>query len=126
MDEKPRPELRWDGEKAGYFDTEGVERWKVLPSEIVLIAEYMTSEGPYVEDYFLTIWTLEQGVLMSVRCPLDSHAEQVLGELAKVLGFERKASLVSSTEWDSLVIWPSELAGEEYFTFTPVKTKHWW
>lgn len=125
MDEKPEPELRWDGEKAGYFDEKGVERWTVLPAEIVLIAEYTTPDGP-AEDYFLVIWTVEQGVLMSVRCPFDGSVEKVLDELSKVLSFQRQSSLANVTEWDSLVIWPPELAGEEYFTFLPVKAKHWW
>jgi hypothetical protein len=125
MDEKPQPELRWDGVKAAYCDAQGVERWTVVPSEIALIAEYTTSAGP-ADDYFLVIWTIEQGVLMSVQCPLEGTAENVLRELAKVLGFVRDASLVQSTVWDSMVVWPLELAGEDYFTYTTVKTKHWW
>jgi hypothetical protein len=41
--------------------------WRTPISSILLIAEYTTNEGPYVDDYFVEFWSLEDGSVLRAR-----------------------------------------------------------
>jgi len=41
--------------------------WRTPIASILLIAEYTTNEGPYVDDYFVELWSLENGTLFQVH-----------------------------------------------------------
>jgi hypothetical protein len=88
--------------------------WSIRISEIVLIAEYTTDEGP-ADDYFLAFVTREDGELFYSSVTLSaSGINPVLEELEKQYGCSLELKLAPVTEWASRVLWPPQLAGSEY------------
>lgn len=96
--------------------------WRTPISSILLIAEYTTNEGPYVDDYFVEFWSLEDGSVLRARASfyaagINDTFARIAAELKEDLTF----GLTGSTEWASRIMWPPELAGHPYFDFREVK-----
>ena len=96
--------------------------WRTTISSILLIAEYTTNEGPYVDDYFVEFWSLEDGSVLRARASfyaagVDDTFARIAAELKADLTFD----LIGSTEWASRIMWPLGLAGHPYFDFREVK-----
>lgn len=103
------------------------EGWQLRISNLVLIAEYTTDEGPYIDDYFLVFWTRENGELLKAECSFYAEGRDLaLAEAGRVLGVQLDLGLASSTEWNSRVIWPEELRGKPYYEFTNVPRVGFW
>ncbi|HLJ88971.1 MAG TPA: hypothetical protein VKZ53_19280 [Candidatus Angelobacter sp.] len=107
-----------------YRDTAGALRWSLPAKSVVLIAEYTTNEGPYVDDYFLVFTTVEDGTLYSSTCSFYADGVfDTLKTLQEHLGAPIQLGLAASTEWRSRVVWPADMADVEYFTFKDVPAK---
>lgn len=105
------------------LDSSKTRRWSFHMDSIVLVAEYTTNEGPYVDDYFLVFATVEDGKLYFSTCSFYSAGrEEALSGLQKHLGSPIDLELQGSTEWRSRVAWPAKMVGKEYFSFTEVPT----
>jgi hypothetical protein len=101
----------------------GEVQWTLPLENLVLIAEYTTNEGPYVDDYFLVFVTMEEGAIFFSRSSFYSEGRApTLKELANWLGTPLEPSLtgadVGAREWNSRVVWPPQMAAKQYFTFT--------
>jgi hypothetical protein len=96
--------------------------WSVEIKDIVLIAEYTTNEGPYVDDYYLVFVTIEDGKAYFASCSfyVDGR-DEVFHSLKEQFGIASEFGLLQSTEWASRVMWPVHLAGSDYFQFDEVK-----
>jgi len=54
---------------------------------IVLIAEFTTNEGPYVDDYFLTFVTVENGKALYATCSFYAEGrDSALSEISHQVG----------------------------------------
>jgi len=96
--------------------------WSVEIKDLALIAEYTTSEGPYLDDYFLVFVSVENGRAYNSRCTFYADGrDEALQALGTRLGADLRLGLFNSTEWTSRVVWPAHLQGDEYFHFTQVK-----
>jgi hypothetical protein len=104
-------------------DATGMLRWSLPTASIVLVAEYTTNEGPFVDDYFLVFVTVEEGKLYFSTCSVSAGVEEALSVLQERLGSPIQLGLQVSTEWRSRIAWPPKMAGREYFTFTDVPAK---
>jgi hypothetical protein len=107
------------------LDATGSKLWSLPIESIILVAEYTTNEGPYVDDYFLVFVTSEEGELHFSTCSFYSGGrDETLSALQQRLGSPISLGLQGSTEWRSRVAWPIKMAETEYFTFTeaPAKT----
>ncbi len=97
-------------------------QWALDVPSIVLIAEYTTNEGPYLDDYFVVFVAIEDGKAVFCRCTFyvegRDHAMQLLHER---FGIVATFGLCASTEWSSRVMWPIHLAEQDYFTFSEVR-----
>ena len=103
------------------LDSTGTMLWSLPIESIVLVAEYTSDEGPYFDDYFLVIVTVEECKFYFSTCALYSGgSDEVLSILGERLGSPIQLGLIFSTKWQSRVTWPAEMAGTEYFTFTTV------
>src|SRR5579862_7993071 len=92
--------------------------WRTPVAGILLIAEYTTNEGPYVDDYFLEIWSLENNSLVCSRTTFyATGGDATFLALATQLGADLKFGLTSSTESASRIMWPPDLAGHPYCSF---------
>ncbi|HEY6968228.1 MAG TPA: hypothetical protein VJA94_03415 [Candidatus Angelobacter sp.] len=102
----------------------GAVCWSLPIESIVLIAEYTTNEGPYLDDYFLVFVTVEQGTFYFATCSFYAKGrDDVLSTLHEQLASPFELELIGSTDWESRVVWPSRMAGKEYFTFRAVSPK---
>ena len=89
--------------------------WSIRVSDIVLVAEYTTDDGPAVDDYFLVFVTSESGELFYSSVTMSAAGiNAVLEELERQLGGSLELKLFSSRRWNSRVVWPPHLAGVEY------------
>ena len=104
-----------------FLDASGAALWSLPVHSIVLLAEYTTNEGPYVDDYFLVFVTAEDGKLyFSSSTFYAAGRDEALSRLQEQLGTRIRLELQGTAEWRSRVVWPSDMAGRQYFTFTPV------
>ena len=90
--------------------------WDVAIKDLLLIAEYTTNEGPVSDDYFLVFWSLEAERLFKMQCSFYAvDAIETMETLLKRITASTTLGLASSTEWNSRILWPTELAGKPYF-----------
>ena len=116
--------LRINESRLEFLDITGTVCWSLPIGSIVLIAEYTTNEGPYVDDYFLVFVTVEQDKLYFSTCTFYSAGRaETLSILGGRLGSPIQLGLQGSTAWRSRVVWPPKMAETEYFTFTEVPAK---
>jgi hypothetical protein len=119
------PSLRIDGTTLTYMQASGEFGWTLPIDVIVLIAEYTTNEGPYLDDYFLTFITVEDGKAFYSSCSFYAEGrDDVFLELSARLGSTIEMGLAASTEWKSRIMWPSSMEGLEYFTFKSIPPKN--
>ncbi|UWZ83519.1 hypothetical protein [Occallatibacter riparius] len=101
--------------------------WAIAVSDVVLIAEYTTDEGPKVDDYFLVFITREEGELYYSNVTMYAAGiNESLTALESLLGCSLELALSSSTEMKSRVVWPQKLAGSAYFRYEQVVPEGFW
>jgi len=118
METSPRPRLAMDDERFAleYRDAENGSLWRIGINNIVLIAEYTTDEGPWLDDHFLVFVSAADNSLNIAAASFYSDGrDDTLKVLALHLGSAIELSLLGSTTWASRVVWPPELAGKDYF-----------
>jgi hypothetical protein len=98
------------------YTSEGRGLWRIAVKDLVLMAEYTTNEGPWLDDYFFVFVATDTGTVRFATASYYARGcEEVLGFLALRYGAKIEPGLVNSTDWKSRVIWPADLAGQEYF-----------
>jgi hypothetical protein len=96
--------------------------WTLATKDIVLMAEYTTNVGPYVDDYFLVFVTIEHGAQNFATASFYSDGcSDVVKQLAEQWAADIELGLANSNDWKSRVVWPPSLAGQEYFEFSEVQ-----
>lgn len=87
--------------------------WSIGLSQIKVIAEYTTTDGPWADDWFIVFLTerSDQWFQVPVSAKID---ETFWAVLCKRLGCETPC-LFASTSWASNVIYPHSLNGRELF-----------
>ena len=90
-------------------------------SDIVVIGEYINAEGPYIDDWFLTFIT-KDGHWQSIPWYADN-----IDELTQYLSNKfhqnlNEPCLANSTEWKSIIRYPTHLIGKTLFTLIPCST----
>ena len=109
-----------------FVDQAGKLCWSLPIAALVLISEYTTNEGPWCDDYFLVFVTVEEGTLYFASCTFYAEGlDDCLFLLQERLGSPVRLDLTGSTDWRSRVVWPVEMAGSDYFTFTEVPDHTW-
>jgi hypothetical protein len=108
-------DLEYSGENGSVF-------WSLPIPSTALIAEYTTNEGPQCDDYFLVFVTIEKDTIYFHTASFYAAGrDETLAALKKLLGSTFELELTGSTEWDSRVMWPQEIAGNKYFQFKSVR-----
>jgi hypothetical protein len=97
--------------------------WKLPISAIRVIGEATNDHGPFLDDYFLCFAT-DANTWYEASFYAEGR-EHLLKMLGNLFGCELVLKLVASTEYDSNVIWPANLAGMKMFSFRPVHPKTW-
>jgi hypothetical protein len=120
-DARPLLSLNDDKSVLECRDSENRLKWTLAMKDIVLMAEYTTNEGPFVDDYFLVFVTVENEKLYFASASFYSDGrDEVIQQLARNWATNIELGLVRKTDWNSRVVWPSEMVGREYFEFKEV------
>jgi hypothetical protein len=126
MGEEPNNHLFLSGDVLEYRHREKLV-WQIRARSIVLIAEHTNNQGPLLDDYFLHFWTREGDKLFEAQVThYVPELDKVLLELSNVLRAELKLGLTGSTDWNSIIIWPPQLAGQKYYKFVEVGPPTLW
>jgi hypothetical protein len=114
--------MRTEGLKTiDYTDAGGNIVWQLPVAAIAILAEYTTLNGPFLDDYFVVFASVEnQEWIVRTATFYADGCDEVLEALSAHWGAPLQFGLSHSTDWNSRVIWPEELAGQDYFTFTEV------
>ncbi len=119
MPKHESPRLSLEGSRL-IFTTHEIE-WELKVSEIRVIGECTTPQGPFDDDYFLVFVTGPDRFFRAPVSCLDS--EQTLNRLLKNLdGSHIQFGLANITQLASRVIWPPSLADQELFEFREVES----
>jgi len=90
--------------------------------DVILIGEYTTEEGPWIEDHFVVLvtkdWVFEIPVGAKGR-------DSLLKEIAQMMETEISLKLLFSTNFASRIIAPASLEGKLLYQFEDVKLPFW-
>ncbi len=89
--------------------------------DVKLIGEFTTAMGPFVDDWFMVFYNDE------FECfEISMYAEgidKLMIEIGELLGFELPGTLLSSTEWNSSILFPNKYRGENLWDIVRIKPK---
>ncbi len=94
----------------------GEDSWKLELSQLAVVGEYTTPEGPGADDRFLVL-VEESGTCREVAFDLE-NLPTILAELSRYLDFKIEGRLANRTDFASVVLWPPQLADTELFLFS--------
>jgi hypothetical protein len=115
MTEQRKDKLLFDSGWVSYT-WEGREVWKFSADQMILAAEWTTDHGPWGDDYFY--FFLAGRPLWFFEAPMYANPK-LLDILVNHLGISLTTDLVGSTDFNSTVMWPPELAGKPLFQYRP-------
>ena len=95
--------------------------WCVAVSDLLLIGEYTTSEGPYFDDYFLVFITGENAPRQVASFYADGR-DEMLARLSEALDAKIELGLANSPDFKSRILWPPGLGGQELLRMMPAAT----
>jgi hypothetical protein len=87
--------------------------WQLAASDIAVVGEYTTADGPSVDDYFFAFVRADAMVFEASFYAAGGNA--TLDALGAALGGTVTAGLCNSATWRSRVIWPQELENVPLF-----------
>lgn len=111
-----RAEIHLDGDVVHYIcDME--TSWTCRLHDVRIIGEYTTDKGPFVDDYYLML-VISHDVTKMASFGTEG-IERFLQELEVLLSVKFMRRLIGSTDFDSNILWPEQLAGQPLYDFTP-------
>lgn len=97
--------------------------WSVPMDEVLVIGEYSTDNGPFLEDLFCEFVVNET---TWYEVPYDAlGVREAMAMLAKALEAELPFELPLSSRFQSRVMWPECLRGVPLFEFRDVRRSLW-
>lgn len=90
-------------------------------SNIKLIGEYTTENGPQLDDYFMVFYYSDNSY--AVISMYAENLNEMIDELAVIMKTKLDSHLVNSTVWNSNILWPSKSKGERLWVVVKAKPK---
>jgi hypothetical protein len=110
--------LRFDGSSIAYA-SQHYGSFSVPLSQIAVIGEFTTQDGPFVDDWFLVI--VPRGACDWLEASMYAEGvDQLIEGLSTALDCSIHGQLAASTDFNSRIMWPISLSGCPIFTFKPV------
>jgi hypothetical protein len=113
-------ELKFTEESLSYRSAAG--SWSVNISDVRLIGEYTTANGPYIDDYFLVFVTALEGGWHEASFYARGR-DELLAALSKKLGAPIETGLSNSAHFKTRIIWPEEWRGQNMLEVVPSEQK---
>ena len=96
--------------------------WSVKLSDVHLIAEYTTANGPHIDDYFFVFLTAKENGWHEASFYAEGK-NTAFDAIEKVLGAPIEIGLCNSTEYRTRILWPPALKGKPLMQIVPNPTK---
>lgn len=106
------------------YKAEGVA-WTIKVSDIRLIAEYTTSDGPCIDDYFFVFLTVFQGGWYEASF-YARGSDVALEALGESIGAPLLVGLCDSAHYKTRIMWPLPWKDQELMKISPPKKTGWW
>ena len=103
------------------YKAEGIS-WSVKISDIRLIGEYTTAEGPFIDDHFFVFLTALEGGWHEASFYARGR-DEVLVALGKKLGVLIETGLGNSAQYKTRIIWPERWNGQDLLDVIPAERK---
>ncbi len=126
VENSPKPSLNLDIAQSAleYRNSQHELVWQMPVDNIVLMAEYTTNEGPWLDDYLLVFVAADGDRLNLATASFYADGrDEIVSKLAERWKVKIELSLFNSTEWTSRIVWPPAMVGEQYFDFSEVQPK---
>jgi len=98
--------------------------WSLPLSSVVIIGEYTTSNGPYIDDYFLVFVTRPNKQHFHASFYAEGR-DVMLINLSQHFGNNIECGLANSAQLASRCMWPPALTGKKLFNFTRLPVLGW-
>ncbi len=95
--------------------------WSINLSDVHIIGEYTTSEGPYLDDYFFVFLTAKEKGWHEASFYADGR-EDFLKDLSNALSCPVVLGLCNSANFRTRIIWPLHLSGKPFMEIMPKPT----
>ncbi len=97
--------------------------YEIPAEEIKVIGEFTTADGPWFDDWFLTIITKNDWY----EIPMDAAGlDELLTDLSKRLGVNLNWQFVGSTKWKTRIMYPESVKDKELYKLVDVEPKSLW
>jgi hypothetical protein len=103
------------------YKAEGVS-WNLKISDIRLVGEYTTANGPHIDDCFFVFLGAFEGGWHEASFYARGR-DEVLPALGASLGAPIETGLCNSTHYKTRIIWPPRWRGQELMEVLPPKKK---
>ncbi len=92
------------------WESQGERVGEIVMSDVRLIGEYTTGEGPVIDDWFMVFY-MSKDDCKQISLYVKGR-EEMLQLLSECMGSVVAPRLVGSTSWETTLLWPPEVAGQ--------------
>ena len=96
--------------------------WSVKISDIRLVGEYTTANGPYIDDYFLVFLTAFEDGWHEASFYARGR-DEMLAAISRKLGAPIETGLCDSAQYKTRIIWPEKWKGQDLLEVIPAERK---
>ena len=90
----------------------GLNPLELHSSDLLVIGEFTTANGPFIDDWFLTLITKNEWI----EIPMYTDGmTKFLTDLGKILNADLNAQLANSADWKTRIMYPTELKEKELY-----------
>jgi len=90
--------------------------WSLLVRQLAVVGEYTNQSGPWADDWFM-VFVCRDSSQFFLAPAYANGIDSVRERLGKTLGAPLPATLANCAEFNSVVLWPSSLAGSTLMSF---------
>lgn len=105
----------WLDESGLHYSLSPGDSWTIPLGQLLIFGEYTTDHGPFLDDYYFVFITGPETAYCASF--YSDGREEFLGDLRTKLGAPFQCKLIGSTQFDSNVLWPEDLAGKPLYRF---------
>ena len=106
--------LLFDGSHISYI-SDDYGRFSVPLHDVAVVGEFTTSEGPFIDDWFL-VFVPRSGDRWFAASVYADGTSELLAHLSTILGCALPLALANSARRANRIIWPAALADRPLLT----------